>query len=244
MPIRRLPPLLVDQIAAGEVVERPASVVKELVENALDAGATRISVSIAGGGIEWIEVADDGGGIPAEELPLAVEAHATSKISESADLDRIATLGFRGEALASIAAVATVRIRSRPRDAAEGAELIVDEGRRDDVRPAASPPGTLVVVEHLFRNVPARRKFLKTPRTEGTRIAELIRTIAVARPDVAFRLSIDGREAIDVAATAEPAQRIEAIVGGDIAPSLVRVEPVGGADPAAPRVWGFVGRPE
>lgn len=244
MPIRRLPPLLVDQIAAGEVVERPASVVKELVENALDAGATRISVSIAGGGIDSIEVADDGGGIPAEELPLAVEAHATSKISESADLDRIATLGFRGEALASIAAVATVRIRSRPRDAAEGAELIVDEGRRDDVRPAASPPGTLVVVEHLFRNVPARRKFLKTPRTEGTRIAELIRTIAVARPDVAFRLSIDGREAIDVAATAEPAQRIEAIVGGDIAPSLVRVEPVGGADPAAPRVWGFVGRPE
>jgi len=244
MPIRRLPPLLVDQIAAGEVVERPASVVKELVENALDAGATRVSVSIVGGGIDSIEVADDGGGIPRGELPLALEAHATSKIAETSDLDRIGTLGFRGEALASISAVATVRIRSRPHDAAEAAELEVSEGRRGEVRPASGPPGTLVVVEHLFRSVPARRKFLKTPRTEGTRIAEWLRTIAIARPDVGFRLSIDGREAIDVAATPEPAQRIEAIVGGDVAPALIRVEPAGNDDPTAPRVWGFVGRPE
>ncbi|MHC4832383.1 MAG: DNA mismatch repair endonuclease MutL [Planctomycetota bacterium] len=244
MPIRRLPPLLVDQIAAGEVVERPASVVKELVENALDAGATRISVAIVGGGIDSIEVADDGGGIPADELPLAVEAHATSKIAESADLDRIGTLGFRGEALASIAAVAEVRIRSRPHGVSDGAELVVREGRREAVRPAAAPPGTRVAVEHLFRSVPARRKFLKSPRAEGTRIAEFVRTIAVARPDVSFRLSIDGRDAIDVPATAEASDRIAAIMGGDVAPSLIRVEPRSDGDPDSPRVWGYVGRPE
>ena len=244
MPIRRLSRLLVDQIAAGEVVERPASVVKELVENALDAAASRVSVAIVGGGIESIEVADDGAGIAAEELPLAVEAHATSKIAEAADLDRIGTLGFRGEALASISAVATVRIRSRPHEAVEGAELLVSEGRRGEVRPAAAVPGTLVTVEHLFASVPARRKFLKSPRTEGTRIAEFLRTIAVARPDVAFRLSIDGRGAIDVSATPDPSLRVAAIIGDDVAPALIRVEPVGGGDPAGPRVWGFVGRPE
>ena len=240
MPIRRLPTHLVNQIAAGEVVERPASVVKELLENALDAGSARISVSIEGGGIERIEVADDGGGIAAEELALAVTPHATSKIAELDDLERISTLGFRGEALASIASVSEFSIRSRRRDDAHASRLDVVGGEAGAVRPDAGPPGTLVSVRHLFLNAPARRKFLKSATTETTRIAEIVRTIALARPDVAFSLEIDGRIALDCPATAQPSARVAEILGRESAPMLVEVQP----SPEGVRVWGFVGKPE
>ena len=240
MPIRRLPTHLVNQIAAGEVVERPASVVKELLENALDAGSTRLAVAIEGGGIERIEVSDDGCGIAPEELPLAVAAHATSKIAELDDLDRISTLGFRGEALASIASVSEFSIRSRRREDPHASRLDVVGGEAGEVRPDAGPPGTLVSVRHLFLNAPARRKFLKSPSAETTRIAEIVRTLALARPDVAFSLEIDGRVAIDCAATPEASDRVAAILGRESAPSLVEVVPA----EEGVRVWGFVGKPE
>jgi len=241
MPIRRLPPHVVNQIAAGEVVERPASVVKELLENSLDAGATRIEVSIEGGGLEGIEVADDGGGIAAEELPLAVAPHATSKIEHAADLEQVATLGFRGEALASIASVSAFSIRSCRREETSGAIVEVEGGEVGPVRPAAGAPGTTVTVRHLFMNAPARRKFLKTTATETTRAVEVVRTAAIARPDVAFRVVVDGRVALDLPATAELSHRVAGVLGEEVGAGLLAVE----GDPAAlPRAWGFVGRPD
>lgn len=240
MPIRRLPPHLVNQIAAGEVVERPASVVKELLENALDAGSTRLAVAIEGGGIDRIEVSDDGCGIAAEELPLAVAAHATSKIADLSDLERLATLGFRGEALASIASVSEFSLRSRRREDPHASRLEFVGGEAGEVRPDSGPPGTLVSVRHLFLSAPARRKFLKSPTAETTRIAEIVRTIALARPDVAFSLEIDGRIAIDCPATGDPSERVAAILGREAAPALVEVVPA----EQGVRVWGFVGKPE
>jgi DNA mismatch repair protein MutL len=164
--IRILPPHTVNRIAAGEVIERPAAAVKELVENALDAGAKRVTVALDGGGIDRIEVTDDGTGMGAEALALAVLRHATSKLVDD-DLVRIATLGFRGEALPSIGAAARLQIVSRPRDAAHASEIRVEGGDVSDVVPAAGAPGTRVVVRDLFFATPARRKFLKNPRTEA-----------------------------------------------------------------------------
>src|SRR5579863_4606608 len=160
--IRQLPPDVAAKIAAGDVVERPASVVKELIENSLDAGAHHVRVELAGGGLELIRVTDDGRGVGADEMPLAFSRHATSKIGAIADLDRIHTLGFRGEALASISAVARVSLTSRRRDDAVGAQLVADEGALGAVTPAGAPAGTTIVVRGLFGSVPARLKFLKT----------------------------------------------------------------------------------
>ena len=242
MPIRVLPVDLVNQIAAGEVVERPASVVKELVENALDAGARRITVDIEGGGAELVRVSDDGGGIASSELPLAVAAHATSKVATSEDLAAIRTFGFRGEALASIASVSRFRIASYQRGSDAGSEIEVDGGAIRPQRPSAARPGTVVEVRTLFFNVPARRKFLKAESAETARISETVEAIALAHPAVAFELRSNGRRLLDLAPTDEPARRTLDVLGSELEPELLEFEErfpeLGGLV-----VRGFAGRP-
>ncbi|MGH8054254.1 MAG: DNA mismatch repair endonuclease MutL [Stenotrophomonas sp.] len=191
--IRPLPEILINQIAAGEVVERPASVVKELVENALDAGATRVDIDLEEGGVRLIRIRDNGGGIAPEQLPLAVSRHATSKIASLDDLESVATLGFRGEALPSIASVSRFTLASRRADDEHGAALQIEGGKLGEVAPRAHAPGTTVEVRELFYNVPARRKFLRAERTELGHIEEWLRSLALARPDVELRVSHNGK---------------------------------------------------
>lgn len=241
MSIRPLPEVLINQIAAGEVVERPASVVKELVENALDAGARRIDIDLEDGGIRLIRIRDDGGGIAAEELPLAVSRHATSKIASLDDLEAVATLGFRGEALPSIAAVSRFRIASRQAAAAHGAELRIDGGRTGAVQPQAHPPGTTVEVRDLFYNVPARRKFLRAERTEHMHIEEWLRTLALARPDVELRVSHNGKPSRrwkgegDLLSEA----RLHEALGAEFVRNALRIEHAG----AGLRLHGWIAQP-
>ncbi len=242
-PIRPLPALLVNQIAAGEVVERPASVVKELVENALDAGATRITVDLEQGGIELIRVADDGSGIEPAQLALAVAPHATSKLSEASDLERIGTLGFRGEALASIASVSRLTIRSR-RPTADAASSLDAEGDRvGETAPASGPVGTAVTVRNLFFNTPARRKFLRTPTTEQGRCVDVVRDLAMAHPGVAFTATCDGRTMLELPPGQSPRERALAVLGPELEGELIEVS--GARIPGAPHMelWGLVGRP-
>ncbi|TLZ04882.1 MAG: DNA mismatch repair protein MutL, partial [Gammaproteobacteria bacterium] len=201
MPIRILPDELIDQIAAGEVIERPASVVKELAENALDAGATRIDIDVERGGVGLMRVRDDGCGIASEELPMALARHATSKIAGVGDLEAITTLGFRGEALPSIGSVSRLRIVSRASGADQAAELIVDGGTVGPARPAAHPPGTSVEVRDLFFNVPARRKFVRSDATELGHIARLTERLALSRFDVSIRLRHGERVLLDAPAS-------------------------------------------
>ncbi len=247
--------LLASQIAAGEVIERPASVVKELIENSLDAGATRVQVDLEQGGVELVRIGDDGGGIHRDDLPLALAPHATSKISAAEDLDRIATLGFRGEALASIVSVARVSIRSRtPADT--GAWVIEGEGSGVGApRPTAGPVGTSITVRTLFFNTPARRKFLRTIQTEQTRCMDTVRELAMARPAVAFTVTCDGRVTLDLPPHQTPRQRVIAILGKELEPELLEVHAdehdaprrsnaaPGDAGPVPVAIWGLVGRP-
>ena len=226
MPIRQLSSSLINQIAAGEVIERPASVVKELVENSLDAGARRIEIELEAGGTRLIRVRDDGAGIAADELPLAVAAHATSKIASFDDLLHVDTLGFRGEALASIAAVSRFALTSRPRGSAHATRIEVEDGRIGAPRPAQHPEGSSVEVRELFCNVPARRKFLRAERTEFAHIDELIKALALAHPEVAFALAHDARSqrVLRVAsdATARLA-RVAALLGDEFAAQCLAV---------------------
>jgi DNA mismatch repair protein MutL len=254
-------PLLASQIAAGEVVERPASVVKEAVENALDAGATQITVELEQGGLELIRVTDNGAGIPESELALALTPHATSKLREVSDLDGIATMGFRGEALAAITSVGRVTLRSRTADQPGAAEITGEGDVIGPVRPAPGPVGTMLTVRTLFFNTPARRNFLRSPATEQGRCVDVVRTLATAHPGVGFAMICDARRVLDFPAGQSARQRAVSVLGSELEPELLEVHhdpfdhlpgsvppsPGGVAGSAVPRhpvtLWGLVGTP-
>ncbi len=240
MRIQPLPENLINQIAAGEVIERPASVVKELVENSLDAGATRIDIELEAGGVKRIRVRDNGGGIHPDDLALALTRHATSKIASLDDLERVRSLGFRGEALPSIASVARLTLSTRQPDAGHGYHIEADNGALSTVTPAQHPFGTTVEVHELFFNVPARRKFLRVERTELGHIEEMLRAIALARPEVGFSLGHNGRELFrDGAAAGVPEARVDAVMGEAFLPQSLAIEHAG----ASLRLSGWIGLP-
>ncbi|HHA2433708.1 TPA: DNA mismatch repair endonuclease MutL [Stenotrophomonas maltophilia] len=239
-PIRPLPEILINQIAAGEVVERPASVVKELVENAIDAGASRVDIDLEEGGVRLIRIRDNGSGIAPEQLPLAVSRHATSKIADLDDLESVATLGFRGEALPSIASVSRFTLSSRRAHDEHGSALQIEGGKIGEVTPRAHAPGTTVEVRELFYNVPARRKFLRAERTELGHIEEWLRSLALARPDVELRVSHNGKASRrykpgDLYSDA----RLAETLGEDFANQAVRVDHSG----AGLRLHGWIAQP-
>jgi DNA mismatch repair protein MutL len=235
--IRLLPTDIVNRIAAGEVIERPAAALKELAENALDAGATRIAASITGGGIERIEVIDDGVGMSAVDLALAVQRHCTSKLPDG-DLVRIATLGFRGEALPSIGAAAKLTLVSRRHGAPEAHRISVEGGVVGAVTPASGPFGSRVIVQDLFYATPARRKFLKTPRTEADHAEATLRRLALSAPQVAFRFSVDGSDCFDLPAQ-DRAARAAALLGQDAAEAFIALD----SERGAYRISGFICAP-
>ncbi len=241
--IQLLSPRLANQIAAGEVVERPASVIKELLENSLDSGATRIEVDVEQGGIKLLRVRDDGCGIPADDLPLALARHATSKIRDLEDLERVMSLGFRGEALASISSVSRLTLTSRTADAAE-AWQVETEGRDMEARvqPAAHPVGTSVEVRDLFFNTPARRKFLRTEKTEFDHLQEVIKRLALARFDVAFHLRHNGKVVLALHPASDPAsrgRRVASVCGPAFLEQALPVE----IERTGLHLWGWVGLP-
>ena len=241
--IRQLPPDVVTKIAAGEVIERPASVVKELLENSVDAGATRIDIELEAGGTELIRVTDDGCGIAADELPLALASHATSKLQTAEDLFRISTMGFRGEALASIGGVAKVTLQSRTADAPTGAEIHCDGGTFSPVKPWGGAVGTRLEVRHLFFSVPVRKKFLKSIPTELGHVSETVTRLSLANPGLHLKLTHNGKLVVEVPASATLRDRIGLFFGSQVRDSLYEVDtgpgPVslGGwiADPACDR---------
>jgi DNA mismatch repair protein MutL len=237
--IQQLPPSVVNKIAAGEVIERPASVVKELLENSVDAGATRIDVSLEKGGSEVIRAADNGCGIAAEELPLAVSSHATSKIRSADDLFSVATLGFRGEALASIAEVSRLVVRSRTADAASGAELEIAGGAPQSVAPVGCPVGTTIEVRNLFFNTPVRHKFLRSPQTEMGHSIEALTRLALAQPHIHFTLTNNGRPVHDLPPAGDIRARIAAFFGDELADGLIEIR----SESSGVTLSGFVANP-
>ena len=237
MSIRRLPEHLVNRIAAGEVVERPASALKELVENAIDAGATRIAISLSAGGLERIEVVDDGCGMSPPEMALALERHATSKLPDDA-IEAVTTLGFRGEALPSIASVARLTVESRVRGA-DGWSRVVDNGRLEGEGPAALPPGTRIRVEQLFGRVPARRKFLRSERSEYAACVDAVKRLAMARPDIGFSLENDGRRAFALQPREDRPARVAALTDRGLGENSVAID----YDRGAARLGGVAGLP-
>jgi DNA mismatch repair protein MutL len=238
--IRLLPDHVANQIAAGEVVERPASVAKELVENAIDAGATRITIDIEAGGRRVLKVSDDGDGMVRDDAVLAFERHATSKIAKSEDLATISTLGFRGEALASIASVARVDLTTKTEDAAAATRVIIEGGKMRDVKDAAHPRGTTLLVRDLFFNVPARRKFLRSEATESFHLTNLVTHYALAHPEIAFTLTNNGREVLRTAPAKDLRERAYQIFGAEFLDNLLEVN---GGHQRIARVSGFVSAP-
>lgn len=238
--IRVLPENLANRIAAGEVVERPASVVKELVENAIDAGASRIEIELREGGRKLIKVVDDGCGMVPDDLLMAVQRFATSKIAEAEDLDRILTMGFRGEALPSIGAVAQLRLTSRPHDAAEGAMLTVEGGKVEAPSAAGCPPGTTIEVSNLFFNTPARLKFLATTATERGHCLDWIQHLALARPDIAFKVIHDGQTVFTSAGKGDLLSVLAAIYGSGAAREFLPIE----AKSEDVRIRGYISGPK
>jgi len=236
--IRRLPEELVNRIAAGEVVERPASALKELVENAIDAGATSIAVRLGTGGLDLIEVSDDGCGMRPDEIALALERHATSKLPDE-HIEQVATLGFRGEALPSIASVARLTVESRVRGVGEGWRRIVDHGQLACDEPAGLPPGSRIRVENLFGKVPARRKFLRSPRAEYAACLDIVRRLAMARPGVGFTLDNDGRRALAVQPGEDLATRVARLVARELAEDGIAID----AERGPARLTGVAGLP-
>jgi DNA mismatch repair protein MutL len=237
--IRKLPQSVVNQIAAGEVIERPASLAKELLENAIDAAATRIDVSVERGGKDLVRVSDDGVGIAPDELTLAFQPHTTSKLESAEDLFRIRTLGFRGEALASIAEVAKIRCQSRQAAASEGSELTIEGGIAGPVKSYGCPPGTCIEVRNLFYNIPVRRAFLKSDLTESGHVAEMFSRIALAHPEVHLTYRSGGKVVYDLPAVTGTRERIATFFGRELAESLLWVE--GRFDDL--NLWGYVAHP-
>ncbi|MBN1862917.1 MAG: DNA mismatch repair endonuclease MutL [Dehalococcoidales bacterium] len=247
MPIKVLEPKVISQIAAGEVVERPASVVKELVENSLDAGATQISVEVKGGGVSLIRVVDNGSGIPADEAELAFGRHATSKITNLDDLESILSLGFRGEALASIAAVAEVELTTCAAGEATGTYLALKGGEITGRGRRGRSPGTTIAVSGLFRQVPARLKFLKSAATEASHIANIVSRYALAFPEVRFSLSLDGRTTLRTPGSSQLADSVAEVYGLEVAQSMLEIKAPGwdsGGGGSALTVSGLVGSPK
>ncbi|MFO0802078.1 MAG: DNA mismatch repair endonuclease MutL [Gemmataceae bacterium] len=238
--IHQLPPGVIAKIAAGEVIERPASVVKELLENAVDAGAHRIDIDLEAGGTELIRIVDDGCGIVPEDLPLAFAAHATSKLRNADDLFRIDTMGFRGEALSSIAGIAKVTLQSRPHDRESGAELRIDDGELSPVRPWNGAPGTRLEVRHLFYNVPVRKKFLKTHATELGHVTETVTRLALANPRLHLVLKHNGKLVYEVPASAGLLDRIGLFFGKEIREAMLEVD----SGPGDRRVRGYIADPK
>ena len=228
-------------IAAGEVVDRPASVIKELMENAVDAGSTRITIEIQNGGVTFMRVSDNGCGMSAEDLPVAVRRHATSKIREAEDLDGILTLGFRGEALAAIASVSHLRIFSKPHDAPLGAMLESYGGENVTMTELGCSDGTTVIVEDLFANVPARRKFLKKDATEAMAVTANVEKVALSRPDIAFRLIVDGNVRLETAGDGDLRHAVYAVFGREFASRLIEIK---SGEEDGIRVSGFISRPD
>ena len=212
----------IGHIAAGEVVERPAQVVKELLENSLDAGSTKVTITVERGGFDLIRIEDDGSGIMGTDLPLALNRHATSKLKTKEDLNSIHTLGFRGEALASIGMVSGLSIASRPQGA-DGRQIRMIDGKKGDVEPFGMPVGTRIDVEHLFKNTPARLAFQRRPATENARIVDVVVAHAMAHMDVGFRLLIDERAVLDVPASEAMTDRLYDLLGGQ-AQSMLAIE--------------------
>ena len=240
--IRRLPETLVNRIAAGEVVERPAAALKELVENAIDAGATRIAIKLVEGGLGSLEVTDDGCGMTPDEMALALERHATSKLPDEA-IEQVATLGFRGEALPSIASVSRFTLESRPRASEQAWRKVVDHGAIVADEPAALPPGTRVRVEQVFAKVPARRKFLRTPRSEYAACLDVVRRLAMARPDIGFTLEHGERRILALQPDEAIADRVAQVVARELKDNGVAIELERPGEAGPIRLSGIAGLP-